>query len=228
MKTLLLGLLTIVAVRCVESYKTTDAKAKMAKHQTLAILPFDVNFEIAKIDSNVIRPKEIAAMRLELSIVLQGHFYKWIKYISKKFAITVHIQQVDSTNELLSSKNVRFADIYSGSKSNLAKVTNTDAVLATKVTFLRPAEIIFSGFGLRPFRGMRMDVSLYEKTSDTLLWQLKEEQSNLFDHALTVFSQTEVYPIPKNDKEELLFPMFAYIDKMMKGFAKQFPYQKNP
>jgi hypothetical protein len=125
-----LFLLPIILCDCTFTVKTTNAgKLNLTTHKTIAILPFEVNFELRKINKNQFTEAEMAKVKQFMSLGLQGYLYQWLQNYSNKHPFTVQIQHCDSTIQILSANNIRFIDLYSMSKIELAKLLGVDAVI---------------------------------------------------------------------------------------------------
>jgi len=63
---------------------------------------------------------------------------------------------------------------------------------------------------------MDMQISINDNASDSTMWQFKSKEKN---------AEITQYSIKKR-KENILYPMFDIIDKMLNNFIKKFPYTK--
>jgi sulfur transfer protein SufE len=233
MKTLLLPvLLGLVFAACSTTIKTTDeAKARLQKHKTIAILPFEVRFDLRNKNQKQFTEKELAEVRHFMATGLQEHLYHWLISYSRKKPLSVDIQNIEITDSILSEKQIRFMDLYNMSRVELAKMLSVDAVLTPNVIFAQPnsegASVAYMMSGIVAFnpaafsglatQEMRMQVLLNDNFSETALWTFKTK------------SQSNGVTKPSKDrkKENILYPLFRNIDESLIKFIKKFPYRKN-
>jgi hypothetical protein len=225
MKTLLAFLLLgILFESCSSTIKTTsETKAKLKNHKTIAILPFEVEFDLRKKNQKQFTDKELAEVRHFMALGLQEHLYRWLISYNKKKPLSVDIQNIEITDSILSERKIRFIDLYNMSRVELAKMMDVDAVLTPNVIFAQPnsegASIAFM-LGVGTFEGlatqeMRMQVLINDNSSDTPFWTFKTK------------TQSDGVTKPSKDrkKENILYPLFRNIDQSLIKFIKKFPYK---
>lgn len=225
MKTLLIYVsLVVVFSGCSSSIKmSSDAKLKLEKHQVIAILPFEVRFDLRNNNKRQFTDKEIAEVRHFMATGLQEHLYYWLTSFKKQKTLSVEIQHVVITDSILNAKQIRFMDLYNMSRVELAGMLGVDAVLTPNVIFAQPnseaASLAFM-IGFRTFEGlptqeMRMQILLNDNKSDTAFWKFKTTTKS---DALTKRSKDR-------KKENILYPLFRNIDESLVKFIKKFPYR---
>jgi hypothetical protein len=234
MKTLFpIVLLILLLYNCTPSVKTTDAgKLSLTTHKIIAILPFEVKFDLRKVNQRQFTETDLGKVKQFMSLGLQGYLYHWLQNYSIKHPFRVEIQHCDSTLRMLSENKIRFMDLYSMNRQELAKLLHVDAVLTPQVLFSQPNnEIVSSLFSVplnpAPFTGffsgaklptqeMSMEILINNSTADTTLWKFESKLQN---------AETTHYSRKKR-KENILYPMFDIIDDMLNSFIQKFPYKK--
>ena len=223
MKTLLPAIfVTMVLAACTSTINTTgEAKAKLQSHKTIAILPFEVRFDLRSKNQKQFSQKELAEVRQFMATGLQEHLYHWLISYSRKKPLSVGIQNIDITDSILSEKQIRFMDLYKMSRVELANILEVDAVLTPNVIFAQlhseGASVAFM-IGLGTMEGlatqeMRMQVSLNDNTSETPFWTFKTKTQ----------SDGVTKPSKNKKKENILYPLFRNIDQSLIKFIKKFP-----
>ncbi len=220
MKTLLpLVLLILLLHNCTPAVKITDAgKQRLTTHKTIAILPFEVKFDLRKVNQRQFTETDLGKVKQFMSLGLQGYLYHWLQNYGIKHPFTVEIQHCDSTLRMLSENKIRFMDLYAMNRQELAKLLHVDAILTPQVLFSQPNnEIVssllsfplnpapFTGFfsaARLPTQEMSMEVLINNSSSDTTIWKFESKLQN---------DQTTQYSRKKR-KENILYPMFDIID----------------
>lgn len=234
MKTLLLSIvITIIFAGCSTTVNSgSTASARIKTHQTIAILPFEVRFDLRNSNSKKFTGKELAEVRHAMALELQQYLYNWLKNYSYKKSFTTRIQNVDITDSILTQKQISYLVLYSMPRTELAQILGVDAVLTPNVIFAQPnseaMSLIMSSPGpLDPSnfqfynnlatQQMRMQVLLTDRVSEKSMWTFETKTENSkFTRQVTASKQGDI-----------LYPLFENIDKTMKKFIKNFPYLKN-
>jgi hypothetical protein len=211
---------------CYTSINTTgEAKARFQNHKTIAILPFEVRFDLRSKNQKQFTEQELAEVRHFMATGLQKHLYHWLISYSRNKPFSVNIQHIEITDSILSERKIRFMDLYNMSRVELAKMLGVDAVLTPNVIFAQPhsegASVAFM-IGLGTFEGlatqeMRMQVLLHDISSEEPFWIFKTK------------TQSDGVTKPSKDrkKENILYPLFRNIDQSLIKFIKKFPYRRN-
>lgn len=226
MKTLLTSVfLSVLLSGCSTINSTTGAQAKIRSHKTIAILPFEVRFDLRKKNQKQFTEEDMRKVKQFMAMGLQEHLYQWLKSYSTKKSFTVSIQDIETTNRMLSDKKIRFMDLYTMSRVDLAKMLGVDAVITPNVIFAQPhsegASVAFM-IGLGTFEGlatqeMSLQVLLNDNSSETPLWTFKTKTK----------SDGVTKPSKDKKKENILYPLFRNIDQSLIKFIKKFPYRRN-
>ncbi len=226
--------LVLAFAGCSSIKSTTGAQAKISSHRTIAILPFEVRFDLRNKNQQKFSEQELAGVRHFMALGLQQYLYNWLKNYSRKNAFTVSIQHIDITDSILTEKRISYMALYSMSRTELAKMLAVDAVLTPNVIFSQPNSEAVSML-LSPVIGvplgtgtvffysrlatqeMKMQVLLTDSETETSMWTFETKTQN---SRLTK-------PSTARQKENILYPLFENIDETLKKFIKNFPYKKN-
>ncbi|HMK04997.1 MAG TPA: hypothetical protein VK489_12425 [Ferruginibacter sp.] len=217
---------------CSTAIKTTSAaKQNLALHKTIAILPFEVRFDLRQKNDKKFSEEDMGKLKQFMALGLQNHLYHWLKSYSAKKPFTVSIQDAEITNTILSENRIRFIDAYTMSRIDLANLLKVDAVLTPQVIFAQPnseaASVAFAVIGMGTigpgvFGGlatqeMKMQILLNDNISDTALWTFNTK---------TKSDETTRHSKAKQ-KENILYPLFRNIDESLIKFVKNFPYRRS-
>lgn len=229
MKTLLaVILLVIVLTACTSTIKTTsDSKERLQNHKTIAIIPFEVRFDLRNNNRKKFTDKELAEVSQFMATGLQEHLYRWLTSYSRKKQLSVEIQNIEITDSILSEKRIRFMDLYNMNRVELAKMLNVDAILTVNVIFAQPnseaAAFAFTAipgqnlfFNQLATQEMKMQVLINDKISENNIWTFEAKTQN----------SSTTKPSKYQKKENILYPLFENIDKTLVKVIKKFPYRK--
>lgn len=225
--------LTLIFAGCSTINSTTGAQAKISKHKIIAILPFEVQFDLRTKNRQKFTEQELAGVRHFMALGLQQYLYGWLKNYSRKKSFTTSIQHTDITNSILSEKKISYMLLYKMSRTELAKMLGVDAVLTPNVIFAQPnseaASLLAIPLGAVPlgsgtvfFYGrlathqMKMQILLTDKETETSMWTFETKTNN---SKLTKPSSTR-------QKDNILYPLFDNIDETLIKFIRNFPYKK--
>ena len=229
MKTLLnCFILGLFLTGCSTINSTTGSQGKISSHKRIAILPFEVRFDLRNKNRKKFTEKELAEVSHFMATGLQEHLYRWLISYSRKKPFSVEIQNIDITDDILSERKIRFMDLYNMSRVELVKMLHVDAVVTANVIFAQPnSEAAASAFSALPGQNlfynqlatqeMKMQIMLNDPLSENSLWTFETK------------TQNSNYTAQSKDrkKENILYPLFENIDKTLIKFIKKFPYRKN-
>ena len=218
---------------CSTINSTTGAQAKISNHKTIAILPFEVRFDLRNKNREKFNEEELAGVRHFMALGLQQYLYNWLKDYSRRKPFTASIQNIDITDSILTEKKISYTMLYNMSRTELAKMFDVDAVLTPNVLFAQPTSEAVSVL-LSPVMGvplgsgsvffysrlatqqMKLQVLLTDRESETSMWTFKTKTNN---SELTK-------PSVKRPKENILYPLFDNIYATLIKFIRNFPYKK--
>ncbi len=229
MKSLLLCIiLCLFLTSCLTINSTTGSQEKIRSHKTIAILPFEVRFDLRNNNRKQFTEKELAEVSHFMATGLQEHVYRWLISYSRKKPFSVEIQNIDITDDILSERKIRFMDLYNMSRVEIAKMLHVDAVVTANVIFAQPnSEAAATALSAIPGQNlfynqlatqeMKMQVLINDSLSETNLWTFETK------------TQNSKYTDKSKDrkKENILYPLFENIDKTFTKFIKKFPYRKH-
>ena len=220
-------ILGLILTGCSTINSTTGSQAKIKSHKTIAILPFEVRFDLRNNNRKQFTEKELAEVSHFMATGLQEHLYRWLITYSRKKTFSVEIQNIDITDDILTERKIRFMDLYNMSRVDLAKMLHVDAVVTANVIFAQPnSEAAASALSAIPGQNlfynqlatqeMKMQVLINDSLSETNLWTFETK------------TQNSKYTDKSKDKkkENILYPLFENIDKTLIKFIKSFPYRK--
>ena len=220
-------ILSLIFTGCSTINSTTGSLAKIRSHKTIAILPFEVRFDLRNNNRKQFTEKELAEVSHFMATGLQEHLYRWLITYSRKKPFSVEVQNIDITDDILTERKIRFMDLYNMSRVDLAKMLHVDAVVTANVIFAQPnSEAAASALSAIPGQNlfynqlatqeMKMQVLINDSLSETNLWTFETK------------TQNSKYTDKSKDKkkENILYPLFENIDKTLIKFIKSFPYRK--
>lgn len=213
---------------------TSGAQGRIKTHSSIAILPFEVRFDLRNKNRKKFTEKEMSDVRHFMATGLQDHLYNWLKTYSYKKSFTVTIQNTDITDSILAANQISYLVLYNMGRTELARLLCVDAVLTPNVIFAQPnseeVSLFLSPSPLDPSsifnenfydnlatQEMKMQVLLTDRYTESSMWtfETKTQNSKFTRHS------------GNNLKQNILSPLFDNIDKTLTKFIRNFPYLKN-
>jgi hypothetical protein len=234
MKTLLsCVILGLFLTGCTTINSTTGSQAKIKSHKTIAIIPFEVRFDLRNKNLQKFNEKELAGVRHFMALGLQQYLYNWLKNYSRKRKFTASIQNIDITDRILTENKISYAILYNMSRTELAKMLDVDAVLTPNVIFAQPnseaASLLAIPLSAVPLgsgsvffytrlatQQMKMQVLLTDRETETSFWTFETKTNN----------SMRTMPSSNRQKENILYPLFDNIDETLIKFIRNFPYKE--
>ncbi len=234
MKTLLTGvILCLVFTGCSTINSTTGSQAKIKSHKIIAIIPFEVRFDLRNKNQKKFSEEELAGVRHFMALGLQQYLYGWLNHYSRRKPFTASIQNIDVTDSILTENKISYAMLYNMSRTELAKMLEVDAVITPNVIFSQPnseaASILAIPIGAVSLgtgsvffytrlatQQMKLQVLLTDRESETSIWTFETKTNN---SRLTK-------PSTNRKKENILYPLFDNIDETLIKFIRNFPYKE--
>ena len=136
-------ILSLIFNGCSTINSTTGSLAKIRSHKTIAILPFEVRFDLRNNNRKQFTEKELAEVSHFMGIGLQEHLYRWLVTYSRKKPFSVEVQNIDITDDILTERKIRFMDLYNMSRVDLAKMLHVDAVVTGRPDRVLPRTSAF-------------------------------------------------------------------------------------
>jgi hypothetical protein len=118
-------------------YTPKDFKEKTRDHKTVAVLPFEMVMTGRLPET--LKPEDIRKIEESESTAFQQSFFSQIhtEHTSAKHPLTVIIQPVETTNEILKDHGLSIRDSWAKSPTELAKMLNVDAIVRSKIVKTR-------------------------------------------------------------------------------------------
>lgn len=186
-------------------FEVKDLKEKIAKHKTVAILPFDTKITYKK------QPKNFSAeankqQELSISTSIQSSMYTYLLRRNNDYSI--ELQDIDKTNILLKKAGIaNKLDEYT--KDEIAKILNVDAIISGKFEQEQSksesgaivSAVLFGGFGGKTGSGS-LTLTIHNAGDGELLWRFFKTMDD------SVLQSTD-----------------DLIERMMRKLSRNFPYK---
>ena len=128
-------LMGVLAVGCATANFESPQFAERARHhQIIAVLPFEM--VLAGDPPKNLSAQQVARIEEAESTAFQQALYSRLLHqasVRRKHPITIEIQSVDTTNQLLAAAGIGVRESWGMSAKALAKVLRVDAVISTSV-----------------------------------------------------------------------------------------------
>ncbi len=188
-------------------FKSANLNTAIAQHKKVAVLPAEITWDLDKIDSKNLSLEKIGESERRSGLEVQKYMSDWLTKNKANFSVA--FQDISTTNQTLYEAGLKYADIKSTPKQQLAKLLNVDGLLYIKLISTKPLsdiESVFIGlsggtFGQKP--DSRIYTNIYDGLTGSQLWRYDYTPSNTFGMKLE--------RIVKNS---------------MGNIAKKFPYKK--
>lgn len=187
-------------------YESPKLKEEIAKHKTVAILPYKATISFKRIPKNF----DAEANKQDeknLATNMQSGMYTYLLNKADKF--TVRFQDVERTNALLKSAGV-FDKLDEITQDSICKILKVDAVIKCSYAYERTgseggaiAKTILFGAGAGKTGSGALTMQLYNGPDGELLWRFYKEMN-----------------------EDVLGSANQVMDRMMRKVARNFPYEK--
>ncbi len=189
-----------------EVYHSPQMDAEIAKHQSVAILPFNASIVYKRPPKNY----DAAAHKSEeqsMSTSLQSAMYTYL--LRKGSNYSCAFQDVERTNALLKQAGV-FDKLDEITQDSLCKILNVDAAIKCKYVYEKTASeggaiaktMLFGSMGSKTGSG-GLTMQVYNGNDGNLLWRFYKAMND------DVFSSSD-----------------ELIERMMRKVARNFPYSK--
>lgn len=180
---------------CKKYYTASDFEEKTEDHQTIAILPLQMEF--SGVQPENLTPEIIKAIEENESLLFQASFFNKILESTRrgKKELRVDVQHYSKTLNLLEKNDVTIRDSWFEDPSKLAEILGVDAVVKGKIRKTRymsdmesygievgtqvldiiTESTIFSGLGTRN-KDVKTNYALIEKDNGAVLWSIDYTQ----------------------------------------------------
>ena len=196
----LLIVTTLFLQSCAKVFYTPDARYIAGSHKVIAIVPPTVSIAARKkIDAAAL----IEQQKTE-SINFQREMYSWMLKRKMQGNIFVDIQDVETTNALLSDAG--FQDVGLLTPADLLRVLNVDGILTSNYSLSKPisegaaiALAVLAGWWA-PTNEAVVSLSIHDYDSEKMIWN--------YDHKLSSTLGTPA----------------RLVDELMRQASRQMPY----
>jgi hypothetical protein len=179
-------------------------KDAVAKHKTVAVLPFTATISYKRLPKNF-DAEANKADEQKLALQMQQGMYTYLLRKAKDFSVS--FQDVERTNALLKQKGI-FDKISELTQDSICKVLGVDAVIKCTYAYERTgseagaiAKTILFGVGAGKTGTGSLIMQLYNGTDGELLWRFYKEMN-----------------------EDVTGSANQVMERMMRKVARNFPY----
>jgi hypothetical protein len=189
-------------------YKSAQFDTAFARHKTVAILPAEVTTQLRPNEAKRLTAAQIDEMTEKTGYDIQDKMYSWLLRRSGKFHYTVQFQDITRTNALLKQAGVKYSDLETTDRAELAKILNVDAVMQDKARMDKPmSEGAAVAVGLLVgvwgnTNKVETTINIHDGKSGDLLWKYDYEAAGSVGSSST-----------------------KLVDALMRNASKKFPYQ---
>lgn len=147
-----------------------------SKHETLAILPFNVNISTKSLPKNV-SVETIREDEEKTGYSIQGHAYSYFLKEQSKNKYSVSFQDIDKTNSLLLKSGLDYNKIREYGKDELCKMLDVDAIISGNVSMDKPmsdggAIAVGVLFGVwTTTNKVNVNMTIHDRDKGDLLWK---------------------------------------------------------
>ena len=188
-----------------QTFKAPGMEDTLARHKTVAILPFNVSISYKKVPKNFDNEGNIAQEKKD-GLALQGGMYTYLLRKASNYSVT--FQDPERTNILL-IKDSLFYKLNEILPDSLCKILKVDAVIKCNYAYEKTgseagaiAKTLLFGAGGKTASGA-LTMQIYNGTDGNLLWRFfKEMNEGVFSNA-----------------NEMM-------ERMMRKVSRNFPYEK--
>jgi hypothetical protein len=207
LSTLAILTLTVLTACGPKIYKSSEFDSALAKHKTVAILPADVVTKLRPNEAKRVTPEQMADMNEKTGLAIQDKMYSWFLRRSDKFDYTVTFQDITRTNALLKQAGIRYDDLSTTDRTEIAKLLGVDAVLQNRSSMDKPMSdgaavavgVVFGMWGNT--NSVQTTINIHDGKSGDLLWKYDYQASGSVGSSAT-----------------------NLVNALMRNASKKFPY----
>lgn len=188
-------------------YTSSNFSSALAKHKTVAILPAEVTIQLRPNEAKKISADQLEDIMNKTAYDIQDKMYGWFLRRGDKFKYTVTFQDINRTNSRLKDAGIKYEDLKSKDREQLAKILGVDAVMQAKTVSEKPMSegaavavgVIFGAWGNT--NKVQTAINIHDGQSGDLLWKYDYEASG------SIGSSTS-----------------KLVDALMRNATRKFPY----
>jgi hypothetical protein len=189
-------------------YKSSNFDQALSRHKTVAILPAEVTIKLRPNEAKKMSADQVADLSQKTGLNFQDKMYGWLLRKADKYHYTVTFQDINKTNALLKKANIRYEDLASTDRSQIARALGVDAVIQDNVRMEKPMSdgaavavgLLVGAWGAT--NKVETTLNIHDGQSGTLLWKYD------YDASGSVGSSPD-----------------KLVDALMRNASKKFPYK---
>lgn len=190
---------------CATVYTAEDFTDYQAKHESVAILPYNVTIQLKKLPEGT-TAEDISNMQKDEGYLFQQQLYAQFLQRYSKGQYTVDFQDIAKTNILLDRADIEYDTITKFTKEELAEILGVDAIISGDIKRTKPmgtgwavASTLLLGYGAT--NKVTVNMTVHDSNDGAMIWS--------YDHNVDggVGSSPE-----------------SMAKSLMKNISKKFPY----
>jgi hypothetical protein len=119
----------VVMAQTRQSYVNPKFYSLAKNHQTVAVIPFDVQIGLRPKERETITPEQLREMELKEGVSVQNALVNWFLRKANRKDLRIEFQDVAATNALLSKEGIDVSNIKNYTPHELASILGVDAVM---------------------------------------------------------------------------------------------------
>lgn len=178
-KLFLVAALMLVLTACATVYTAQDFSAHQNRHRTVAIMPFRVSIDLKKLPEGV-TSEQLRRAEVDEAYLFQKQLYNQLLVQYGKQRYTVAFQDIDKTNVLLERAGIKYENLSSSTKDELAKILGVDSVISGQIRREKPMSTgaaIFSTLflGFSTTNKVTVNMAIHDGSTAQLIWSYDHE-----------------------------------------------------
>lgn len=164
---------------CATVYTSQDFSRHQTRHKSVAILPFKVSIELKKLPDGV-TAEQVRKSEFDEAYLFQKQLYNQLLVQYSKQRYTVEFQDIDRTNVLLERAGIKYENLSSSTKDEVAKILGVDSVISGQIKREKPmstgaaiVSTLFLGFGAT--NKVTVNMGIHDGATANLLWSYDHE-----------------------------------------------------
>jgi len=181
LKSLFIAALVLFLAACATVYTAQDFSAHQTRHKTVAILPFRVSIDLKKLPEGV-TSEQMRRAEVDEAYLFQKQLYNQLLVQYSKNRYTVNFQDIDKTNVMLERAGIKYENLSSSTKDELAKILGVDSVISGQIKREKPMSTgaaIFSTvfLGFSSTNKVTVNMAIHDGATAQLIWSYDHEVS---------------------------------------------------
>lgn len=178
-KLILLAIVAMLLTACATIYTSQDFAQHQTRHKTVAILPFRVSIDLKKLPDGVSQD-QLRRAEVDEAYLFQKQLYNQLLVQYGKQRYTVGFQDIDKTNVLLERAGIKYENLSSSTKDEIAKILGVDSVISGQIRREKPMSTgaaIFSTLflGFSTTNKVTVNMAIHDGASAQLIWSYDHE-----------------------------------------------------